>query len=132
MDIVERTDIQAFQNKRFEFLFPGAANTTILDTVLTPQRYSDGEPTKVTTNHYSTYRLEICTFVIWMPAQGAGGPLHGSAARFWRRKDIATIRDIWNSALRKMTKCLLEYILAKQPGCTSTGKWLAALAIKIV
>ena len=93
---------------------------------MAPQRYSYGERTKVTTDLlWYSYQLETGTFVIYTPAQGAGGPLPGSPARFWRPTGIATFRDIWNSEWRMMTKCLLESIPAKQVGWTNTGEWPA-------
>ena len=123
LDVIARTDVEIFHNERFEFLVPGMEHMTTLNTVLTPRRYSYGERTKVTTDSlWYSYRLETCTFVIYMPAQGAGGPLPGSGARSWRPTDIATFRDVWNSARRIMSGCLHEFIPAKQVGWTDTGE----------
>ena len=123
LEVIIRTHVQIFQDERLEFLVPGMENRTTLNTVMTPQRYSYGERTKVTTDslRYS-YRLETCTIVIYMPVQGAGGPLPGSGARSWRSTDIATFRDICISARRIMSKCLLEFTPAKQVGWTITGE----------
>ena len=83
MDIIARTDIQAFQDERVKFLLTDTENTTILDTVTTPRRYSNGERMKDTTGLlWYSYVLETCTSVIYVPAQGAGGPTPGSTARF--------------------------------------------------
>ena len=123
LEVIIRTHVQVFQDERLEFLVPGIVNRTTLNTIMTPQRYSYGERTKVTTDslRYS-YWLETCTIVIYMPVQGAGGPLPGSGARSWRSTDVATFRDICISARRIMSKCLLEFTPAKQVGWTTTGE----------
>lgn len=96
----------SYGTTQFEFLAPGATNTTTLPTVQTPQRYSSGQ----------------CTLAIVMLDSFVAGSLPGEkegGTYRYPNSDVTSFEELWETAGTLEVNCV---VTQKQLGWAPGGK----------